>query len=156
MTSSKDAREEEEPARQDHLWQQGSHFSETGWKKMNADRSYVGRIVREAAVTTYKRIRLPEFRPKLEQRQKRECGKDNGTNTHFEPHRHRDGPSCCPVTSSCWRFNGVLCTAKKKYLFFLAVHNTPLDFWVVLKQEVDKEGWNPKMKRFEKKDWELS
>ena len=39
------------------------------------------------------RIRRPEFRPELEQRQKGECGKDKGKNTHFEPHRRRDGPS---------------------------------------------------------------
>ena len=36
-------------------------------EKMNADkyRSFVGRIVREAAVRTFKRIRRPEFRPGL-------------------------------------------------------------------------------------------
>ena len=68
-------------------------------EKMNADRSFVDRIVREAA-GTYMRIRHPEFMPELEQRQKRDCGKDKGRNAHFEPHRRRDGPSCCPVTSS--------------------------------------------------------
>ena len=30
--SSADARKEEEPARQDHLGQEGSHLNETGWK----------------------------------------------------------------------------------------------------------------------------
>ena len=61
-------------------------------EKMNADRSLVGRIVREAAFRTYKKIRRHECRPKLEQRQnlKRECGKNKGRNTHFEPHRRRD------------------------------------------------------------------
>ena len=68
-------------------------------EKMNADRSFVGRFVREAADRTYKRIRRPQLRPRLEQRQKWECGKNKGRNTHFEPHRRRDGPSCCPVTS---------------------------------------------------------
>ena len=53
-----------------------------------------------------------------------DCGEDKGRNTHFEPHRRRDGPSCCPVTSSYQGFLGVL------------------------KQEVNKEGWNPKMNRF--------
>ena len=56
---------------------------------MNADRSIAGRIVREAVVRTYKTIRCPEFRPDLEQWQKRDCGKDKGRNrnAHFEPHR---------------------------------------------------------------------
>ena len=67
---------------------------------LNADMSFVGKIVREAGVRTYKGIKHPEFRPELEQRQKRECGKNKGRNTHFEPYRHRDGPSCCPITSS--------------------------------------------------------
>ena len=53
--------------------------------KMNAERSFAGRIAREAAVRTYKRTRCPEFRPELEQRQKRGCGKDKGRNTHFDP-----------------------------------------------------------------------
>ena len=40
-------------------------------EKMNADRSFVDKIVREvAAVRTYTRIRRPEFRPELEQRQR--------------------------------------------------------------------------------------
>ena len=65
--------------------------------KMNAERFFAGRIVREAAV---KRISCTEIRPELEQRQKRECGKDKGRNTRFEPYRRRDGPTCCPVTSS--------------------------------------------------------
>ena len=69
-------------------------------EKMNSDRSFVGRLVREAAVRTYTRIRRPEFRPELKQRQKRDRGKDKGKNAHFEPHQHRYGPSCCPVTSS--------------------------------------------------------
>ena len=68
--------------------------------KMNAERHFAGRIVKEAAVRTYTRIRRPEYRPELEQRQKRECGKDKGRNTYFEPHQRRDGPSCFPVTSS--------------------------------------------------------
>ena len=44
-------------------------------EKMNADvdRSFVNRIVREAAVGTYTRIRRPELRPELEQRQKMDC-----------------------------------------------------------------------------------
>ena len=54
-------------------------------EKMNADRSFVDRIVREAAVKTYTRIRRPEFRPELEQRQKMDCGKDKGIIAHFEP-----------------------------------------------------------------------
>ena len=73
-------------------------------EKMNHDRSFVDRIVREAAVGKYTRIRRPEFRPELEQRQERDCGKDKGRNAHFESHRRRDGPSCCPVTSSYRRF----------------------------------------------------
>ena len=122
-TSSTDARKEEEPARQDHPEQEGSHLNETGWK-MNADRSFVDKIVREAAVkTSYTRIRRPEFRPELEQRQKMDCGKDKGRNAHFEPHWRRDGASYCPVTSS--------------YQGFL---------WCP--EEVDKEGWDPNKNRF--------
>ena len=67
---------------------------------MNSDRFFVGRMVRKAALRTYKRIRRPEFRPQLEQRKKRNCGKGNGGNIRFEPHRRREGPSCCSVTSS--------------------------------------------------------
>ena len=40
-------------------------------EKMNADRSFVDRIVREAAVRTYMRIWRPEFRPELEQAKER-------------------------------------------------------------------------------------
>ena len=71
-------------------------------EKMNAERSLVDRIVREAAVKTYTSIRHPEFRPELEQRprQKMDCGKEKSRNAHFEPYRRREGPSCCPVTSS--------------------------------------------------------
>ena len=69
-------------------------------EKMNADRSFADRIVREAAVKTYTRIRRPEFRPELEQRQNMDSGKDKDRIAHFEPHRHRDGPSCRPVSSS--------------------------------------------------------
>ena len=80
--------------------------------------------VEEAGVRTYKKIRRPEFRPELEQRRKWECGKDKGRNTDIEPHWRRDGHSCCPVSP-------------------------PIDdIWGVLKQEVYKEGWDPKMKRF--------
>ena len=75
-------------------------------EKIIAERSFVDRLVREAPVRTYARIRHPEFRPELEQRQKRDCGKDKGRNAHFEPHRRRDGPSCCPVTSSYRGFFG--------------------------------------------------
>ena len=53
-------------------------------EEMNADRSFVDRIVRKA-VKTYTRIRRPEFRPEREQRQKLDCGKDKGRNAHFEP-----------------------------------------------------------------------
>ena len=80
-------------------------------EKMNADRSFVDKIVREAAVETYTRIRRPEFRPELEQRQKMDCGKDKGRIAHFEPHRRRDGPSCRPVTSS---YQGFFC----QYIFY--------------------------------------
>ena len=54
-------------------------------EKMKADRSWVDRIVREAAVKIYTRTRHPEFRPELEQRQKMDCGKEKGRNAHFEP-----------------------------------------------------------------------
>ena len=67
--------------------------------KMNAERPFVARIVREAAVRTYKRVGRPELRSEMEQRQKRECGKTRAKHP-FESHQHRDGPSCCPVTSS--------------------------------------------------------
>ena len=73
---------------------------------MNAERYFARKLLKEAAVRTYKRIRRPQFKPELEQRRKRECGKDKGRNTHFEPHRRRDGPSCCPVTSSYRRYLG--------------------------------------------------
>ena len=93
-------------------------------EKMNAARFFVGRILREAAVRTYTRIRRPEIRPELEQREKRDCGKDKGRNAHFEPHRRRDGHACCPETSS---YRGVLWHPQ---------------------QEVEKECWDPKMNKF--------
>ena len=42
---------------------------------MDVDRSYVSRILREAGVKAYKRIRSPEFSPELKQRQKTACRK---------------------------------------------------------------------------------
>ena len=74
--------------------------------KMNAERYFAERIVREAAVRTYKRIRRPGFRPELEQRQRRELRWKGQRQTRppilAEPQRpiYRDGPSCCPVSSS--------------------------------------------------------
>ena len=54
--------------------------------ELNVDRSRsVGRIVREAAVMTTKRIRSPEFIPELEQRQKRACRKDKGRISILSP-----------------------------------------------------------------------
>ena len=73
--------------------------------KMTADRSFVGRIVRKAILLGHTReSRCPEFRPELEQMQKRDCEKE-GKKQPFEPHRRKDGPSCCPVTLS---YRGVL------------------------------------------------
>ena len=65
---------------------------------MNADRSFVGRIVRdsEAAVRTYKRIRRPEFRPELEQRQKKECGKERTETPILSPTSMEMGPLTAP------------------------------------------------------------
>ena len=93
-------------------------------EKMNADRSFVGRFVREATVRTYKRIRRPQLKPRLEQRQKTECGK-NKAETPILCHTGREMDP----------------------LAFPQLHPIE-DFWVLLKQEVDKDGWNPKMKTF--------
>ena len=93
--SDTDARKEEEPARQDHLGQEGVTSMKLA-EQMNDDRSFVDRIVREAAVKTNTRIRRSEFRPELEHRQKMDCGKDNGRNAHFEPHLRRDRPLAVP------------------------------------------------------------
>ena len=41
--------------------------------KMNVDRSFVGRIVKKAGVTTCEEIRSREYCPDLDQRQKRAC-----------------------------------------------------------------------------------
>ena len=60
---------------------------------LNVDRFFVDRIVREAAVMTYRRAIGPEFSPELEQRQKTACRKEMGQNIHFELHRRRGGPS---------------------------------------------------------------
>ena len=75
-------------------------------EKMNVDGSFIDRIVREVAVRTYMRITRPEFRPGLGQRAKWDCGKDKGRNAYFGPHRRKDGPSCCPITSSYRGFWG--------------------------------------------------
>ena len=72
----------------------------------NVDRLFVDRIVREAAVITYRRATDPEFSLELEQKQKRACGQKMGQNIHFEPHRRRGGPSCSPITSFYHGFFG--------------------------------------------------
>ena len=105
MTSNKNARKEEEPACQNLCANNGVTSVKLAGK-INADRSFVGRFVREAAVRTYKRIRRPKFRPRLEERQKSERGKSKGRKTHFEPRRRRDGPPCCATTSSYRGFLG--------------------------------------------------
>ena len=45
---------------------------------LNVDRFFVDRIVREAAVMTYRRAIRPEFSLEVEQRQKRACRKKMG------------------------------------------------------------------------------
>ena len=52
-------------------------------EKMNADMSFVDRIVGEAAVRTYTTIRRPEFRPELEQRRKEGLWKGPGQKSPF-------------------------------------------------------------------------
>ena len=58
--------------------------------KKNADRSVICRQNFKGGccqdINICKETRCTEFRPELERRQEMECGKDNGGNTHFEPH----------------------------------------------------------------------
>ena len=68
MTSSKDAKKKRNQLVKTLTICDNKGVTSIKLAKMNADGSFVGRFVREAAVRTYKRIRRPEFRQRLEQR----------------------------------------------------------------------------------------